>query len=285
MKKLLSTFFIGLTIASSSLSALSVELNGSYDYFRGIPDGSWNGNSGLLGGINCGYNVLDSVNLQLGGSYGVYNWNGRGNIVFRNPKAVEQIGFITAGASTSLCDFNFGLVYDRIFTHHFGIYDLSPSIDQLRFQTGYNFCDSNEVGLWGTIDLSRSKKSALGVPTKFKTIGQLNLFYSHYFVNCANITVWAGLPYRNSLRFPHGKAGNFIAGFSFRAPLTERLSLVGYGSYMVARHSSGVRESRNYGANICIGITYSLYGCDPCETPYLPIANHSNFLIDTNQNQ
>ncbi|MFN4175165.1 MAG: hypothetical protein ACK4HV_08700, partial [Parachlamydiaceae bacterium] len=72
---------------------------------------------------------------------------------------------------------------------------------------------------------------------------------------------------------------------SFRAPLTDKLSLVGYGSYMTARHSSGVRESRNYGASLSVGITYSLYGCDPCETPYLPIANHSNFLIDSNQNQ
>ncbi|MFN4175166.1 MAG: DUF6666 family protein, partial [Parachlamydiaceae bacterium] len=201
MKKLLSTFLLGLTLSSSSLVALSVELNGSYDYFRGIPDGSWNGNSGLLGGINCGYNLLDRVNLQLGGSYGAYNFNGRGNVVFRNPKALEQIGFVTAGASTSLCDFNLGLVYDRIFTHHFSIYDLSPSIDQLRFQTGYVFCESNELGFWGTIDLSRSNKSALGEKIKFKAIGQLNLFYSRYFANCANITVWAGLPYRTSYRF------------------------------------------------------------------------------------
>ena len=284
MKKLLSTFLLSLT-ALSSLKAVTVELNGSYDYFRGIPDGSWNGNTGLLAGINCGYNLFDAVNLQLGGSYGAYNWNGRGNVVFRNPKAIEQIGFITAGASTSLCDFNFGLVYDRMFSHHFGIYDLSPSFDQLRFHTGYNLCESDEAGLWGTIDLCRSKKRALGISTKFKTIGQLNLFWRHYFANCSSILVWAGLPYRDSLRFPHGKAGNFIAGAAIQAPLTERLSFVGYGSYMVARHSSGVKESRNYAANICIGLTYSLYACDPSEAPFMPIANHSNFLIDSNINQ
>lgn len=285
MKKLLSTLLLTFTLSTPGLNALSVDLNGSYDYFRGLPDGSWNGNSGLLAGINCGYNLFDAVNLQAGGSYGSYNWNGRGNVVFKNPKAVEQIGFVTAGLSTSYCDFNFGLVYDRMFSHHFSIYDLSPSIDQLRFQTGYNLFCNDELGVWGTIDLNRSKKVAIGLPVKFKAIGQLNLFWTHYFENCANITVWAGLPYRNSLRFPHGKAGNFIAGLSFKAPLTDRLSLVGYGSYMAARHSSGVAESRNYAANICIGITYSLYGCEPCETPYLPIANPSNFLVDINTNQ
>lgn len=282
MKKQLSTFLFTL-LSVTSLTAFDLELNTSYDYFRGIPDGSWNGNNGLLFAANSGLSAYDCVNFQLGGSYGFYNWNGRGNVVFKNTKNFEHVGFITAGASSSHCDFNFGLVYDRIFTNNFGIYLLNPSFDQLRFQTGYVWC-SNEFGLWGTLDLSRSRKSALGIPVKFKTIGQLNLFWKHWFENGAETTLWLGSPYRTSYKFSHGRAANFIAGFTFRTPLTDQLFLEGYGSYVFARHSHGVEESRNYGANICVGLTYHFYGCNPCERPYMAIANHSNFLIDSNHN-
>lgn len=284
MKKQVATFLIHFFCVKALLLSYTLDVNTSYDYFRGMPDGSWNGNSGALIGANSGMTLFDCAGIQLGGSYGLYNWEGRGNVVFTNPKAVEQVGFITVGASSSLCEWNGGLVYDRMFTRHFGIYDLSPSIDQLRFQVGYTFC-SDEVGIWGTHSLTSSHKNALGLPVSFKAIGQMNLFWRHFFENNAQTNVWVGTPYENSLMFPHGKAGNFIAGFSFRVPLTQQLFLDGNGSYMVARTSHGVFQSRNYGSNICVGLTYGFSNGLDCELPYMQIANHSNFFVDTNTNQ
>lgn len=267
------------------LAGYSLELNTCYDYFRGMPDGSWNGNNGALIGGNAGLCLFDYANLQAGGSYGLYNWDGRNNLVFSNPKIVEQIGFITVGISSSLCGWSAGLVYDRMISEHFGIYDVSLNLDQLRFQVGYSFC-SEEFGVWGTGNLSNRQKDALGVPIRFKTIGQLNFFWSHFFQNCAQTTLWVGTPYQNSLMFPNKRAGKFTAGFSFRVPLTERFFLDGNGSYMAARKSSGSVQSRNYGANICLGLTYCFNsGPAGCDSPYMFIANHSNFFVDTDSNQ
>lgn len=163
-----------------------------------MPEGSWNGNSGAKIGLNSAiplYDYLDdNVDFQIGGSYGLYNWNGHGNVVFANPKKTEQVGFVTAGVSSSYWDARAGLVYDSLYVTHYGIYDHSFSIDQLRFQGGYDFwCE--EVGIWGTIDLTRAHKKALGVPVSYKAIGQMNLFWSHFFENCAETTLWIGMPY------------------------------------------------------------------------------------------
>lgn len=283
MKRQLARILVTFFFTSSLLSAFNIELNSSYDYFRDMPDGSWNGNNGALFALNSDIPLSDCVSVQIGGSYGLYNWNGRNNVVFKDPQELQQIAFVTAGI-TSTCDcLKWGLVYDRLFTKHFSIYDLSPSFDQLRFKTGYSFC-CDEFGVWGTFDLTRSHKTALGLPVNFKAIGQINLFWSHYFENSAEGMVWIGLPYRKSFMYPHAKAGNLIGGFSFRAPLMECLILEGNGSYMFARNSRDDIEPRNYHANICVGITY-LFGGRCGKSPYMPVANHSNFFVDTNVNQ
>lgn len=285
MKKQLAIFLINFFCVKSLLLGFSLETNISYDYFRGLPDGSWNGNSGAFIAANSGMSVYNSINLQVGGSYGLYNWDGRGNVVFSNPNKVEQIGFLTAGLSSSFCKWNVGIVYDRLFTKHFGIYDLDPSIDQLRFQTGYSFC-FDELGIWGTLDLTRAHQSALGIPTSFKAVGQMNLFWGHTFKNCARTNLWIGVPYRHSYMYPHERVGNVIAGFSVRAPLTSRLFIDGNASYMSARRSEGDIKNRNYGSSICIGLTYFYSGRPSShDSPYMPIANHSNFFVDTNVNQ
>lgn len=267
------------------LTAYSLEVNTSADYFRGMPDGSWSGNSGALIGVNAGIYVYDHANIQIGGSYGLYNWDGRGNLVFANDKLLEQVGFLTIGASSSHRDITAGLVYDRIFTNNFGIYALNPSFDQLRFQVGRTIC-CEEYGVWGTINLNTAHEDALGIPTTFKAIGQVNLYWRHAFENCASTMLWAGIPYQSSLMFPHKRAGNVILGFSFRTPLCDQLFLDGNGSYMAPRKSSsGTIQSRNYGYNLCLGLTYSFDDCSSCDTPFLSIANHSNFFVDTNINQ
>ena len=286
MKKRFATFLIGFFWIHSCVFGYNLELNLSYDYFRGMPDGSWNGNSGLLAAANFGVDLYEGINGQVGGSYGLYNWNGRANLQFKNPKQVEQQGFVTAGFfATIQQEYSAGLVYDRLFTRNFGIYGVDPNFDQLRFHLGYQIC-REEIGMWGTVRLQTAHRRALGLPVRFRAINQLNLFWTHFFDNCASTLLWAGVPYGESLEHRHGRPGNFIAGFALRAPLMERLFIDGYGSYMSPRHGHGLKETRNYAANVCIGVTY-LFGegiCDCAESRLMPIANHANLLVDTNFN-
>jgi len=283
MKKTIVFMLMGFIWINSIPLAQSVEVGMSYDYFRGIPDGSWNGNTGALVSANVGGQLYDCVGYQLGASYGNYNWDGRENLVFENSKSTQQIGMFTGGIFSSLKQYNLGIVYDHMISKHFGIYDQSPSINQLRLQAGYELC-SNEFGIWGTVGLSESHKTALGVPLVFDAIDQVNLFWTHQFNDCSKSSVWIGAPYSNSLYNPHNTAGLFLLGFSVKTQLTPSLCLQGDGSYMKARRSSN--SSQSYAANICIGLTYSFTsGCFKEIDPYMPLANHSNFLIDTNLNQ
>lgn len=286
MKKQFATLLMGIFLIQAHLFAYNFELNTSYDYFRGLPDGSWSGNTGVFWLGNFGTVLYDCVGVQVGGSYGLYNWDGRQNLVFKNPKALQQQAFVTTGLFSSIGPFNGGLVYDRLFTKHFGIYDRNPSIDQLRFQIGYQ-CFSEELGVWGTVHLRTSHHRALGVPISFRAIDQINFFWTHYFANSAKTTVWIGGPYRGSLRFHLKKPAEICStGFSLRVPLSNCLFVDGHGSYIWAQKAHGVRQSRNYNANICIGLTY-LFGNERSNSgvTYMPVANNSIFLVDTNFNQ
>jgi hypothetical protein len=102
--------------------------------------------------------------------------------------------------------------------------------------------------------------------------------------------VWAGVPYGKSLMFSGKRAGTFIVGGSFYAPLTTYLSVEGRGMYMGPQKNEGSPHFQSYGANICIGLSYAFgYDGDGCceraqARPYLPLANNSNFLVDTSLN-
>lgn len=277
MKKQFATTLTALLFLPFFLSGYDVESTVAYDYFRGIPDGSYNGNSGVYFAANSNVCVCDITAIQLGGSFGIYNWDGRDNLVFKNDKNPLYQGFLTLGAASSFDSFNGGLVYDHMFTNHFGIYRLSPSIGQIRYQVGYQF-NQDELGLWGTVRTNTSHKSALGIPVSFRAINQLNGFWSHNFCNGAFTSLWIGAPIGNSL-IRHGSAGVLTAGFLARAPLTSSWALDAHGSYMLSKKSN---SSRNYSASIAVGISY-LFGCS--NASYLPLVNNSLFLVDTNYNE
>ncbi|MBM3198583.1 MAG: hypothetical protein FJZ58_04945, partial [Chlamydiae bacterium] len=67
------------------------------DSFRSLPDGSWGGNMGAYLGLNLAV-VIPKQNLgfgaQIGGSYGLYDFDGRGST---NTKSLQQEAFITFG--------------------------------------------------------------------------------------------------------------------------------------------------------------------------------------------
>lgn len=180
---------------------------------------------------------------------------------------------------------NAGLVYDLMVNREFGVFALNPTLGQLRGQIGYLIQGGNEVGAWGTFDTQTSHQETSYIPVKFRAVCQANLFWTHYFKNRAQTTVWAGTPYRRGLMYSSGRAGNYIFGASFRAPLTQCLSIIGHGAYMGAHSDPVAQEARSYAANVCFGINYSFGGTHAGERPYMMLADNSNFLVDTNLNE
>ena len=260
------------------------------DYFRSLPDGSWNGNTGIFSSLNLALGFPGQkrgFGAQAGGSYGVYDWDGRGSVP-GGSKALQQQGFLTLGLFRRTPDckgLNAGLVYDFMFNKKFGVFGTNPQLAQLRGQLGYLCEGRNEFGFWGTYDTQSSHRDPDEIPLKFRAVCQANLFWCHYFKNNGQTTLWAGTPYRRGLMYTDGRAGRYIFGGSFRAPLTKALSIIAHGSYMAARNDPATIESKNYAANVCFGVNYSFGGCEPSQRPYLALADNSNFIVDTNLNE
>ncbi|MCB1113951.1 MAG: hypothetical protein KDK62_04275 [Chlamydiia bacterium] len=281
MKKNIAILLVAL---SNTLFGLDMEVTGAYDYFRSLPEGSWNGNNGAYVSLNTGAPVLDFLDFQLGGSFGIYNWDGQDNIVFENTSNPMYQGFITTGFTYKENQYTLGLVYDWMFTSNYTVFNVAPAVDQLRGKFGYQMCNS-EIGVWGTYRLDTSTKNAQGLPVKFRAISQASVFITHRFSKCAQGTVWLGVPTDDGLMESGKKPGEILAGFEVRAPLGPCLFLDAHGSYLRAREYVGCERTRNYQANITVGITY-LFGdrCQGMYSTYQPVANNSNFLLDTNIN-
>lgn len=257
------------------------------DNFHGLPDGSFAGNFGGLFGLNLDFGIpYAGLGAQLGGSYGVYDWDGKTSSV-TNSDAVEQQEFLTVGIFRKACEtgVNFGIVYEWMFNQKFGAFSVNPNISQVRAQIGYQIKGGNEVGVWGTVNTNKSNRESMEVPVKFRAICQANLFWSHYFKNRGLTMIWAGTPYRRGLMFTDGRAGRYIVGASFRAPLMNRLSIDGHGVYMGARRTPNGNKSKNYDADVCFGVTYSFGGNTPVQKSYMSMGDNSNFLVDTNLNK
>lgn len=287
------TFFQPLIYGDLCCDAIPFygEVGAAYDHFRGIPDGTWNGNNGGVIGANFGAEAFDTIGLQAGASYGVYDWYGRGPVGSGSAGSVQQQVFLTGGLSyeTPCCSgFQGGAVVDWMFNRNFSVFALNPSIGQVRLQAGYLLNGADEFGLWGTIDLGSSHKTVFDVTVSYRAISQVNVFWRHFFENCAETMVWVGLPYKKGLMFDGKRAGQYIVGGSFRVPLTHYLAIEGRGMYMGPTRNHFSSRFQNDDVNICIGLTYAFGTAAGCccnawhRRPYLPVANNSNFLVDTN---
>ncbi len=265
----------------------ATEISLALDDFRSLPEGSWEGNMGAFSSVNFKALFFESFLVQLGGSYGLYDWAGRTSAPYANSNAFQQQGFITGALSRETpCEsgVNFGLAYEWMFNKNFGEFAVNPYLSQIRAQLGYLIDGSNEIGVWGTYNTNSSDKEAQQLPLKFRAISQVNLFLCYYFKNFAYTMVWAGSPYRRGLSYTSGRAGRYIFGARIQAPLTSNLSLFGHGAYMGARKAQNGIESRNYAANVCFGLTYSFGERKKKQSPYMNLGDNSNFLVDTNLN-
>ncbi len=274
----------------------SFELGGEaffdYETFRSLPEGSWEGNTGAVIGVNLGmplpFSFCECWGVQFGTSFGVYDWAGRGNpFGLVNTGSTQNETFVTLGIyrKAPWCDaFNYGFVWDWQFNKNAGVFALDPNLSQFRFQFAYELsCD--EIGLWGTVHTHSSTKNFAGVPVKFRAIDQINFFWRHDFGCYARTNLWVGVPYGKSLMVSGHRPGQYTLGANVKVPLIDCWAIEGRALYMGAKRQSGGFASRNYAANVCVGLTYAFGNGrgDCCDLqPYLPMANNSNFIVDTN---
>lgn len=269
----------------SSQCPFEVDFTLALDDFRSLPEGSWNGNWGAFAAINMKVFLPKDFSTQIGGSYGLYDWAGRAFAPFSNPDALQQQGFITAAVSHQVFHgINAGIAYDWMLNKHFGIFAVNPFFDQIRAQIGYAILCRNEIGAWASYGIRTANEASQQVPLRFRGISQANLFWCHYFQNNGYGMLWAGTTYRRGLMNKSGRPGDFLFGVQFSAPMTECLSIEGHGVYMMPKGVSGLTPAKNYASNLCIGITYSFGKRKIQQSPYMTLANNSNFLVDTNQN-
>ena len=266
---------------------VEIDLTLALDDFRGIYTGSWISSFGALTALNLTVPLPQSFAIQLAGSYGLYDWAGRASTPYKNSKTYQQQGFITVAASWQTphpSGFNAGVAYDWMLNKNFGLFATNPFFDQIRGQLGYLFCGSDEIGAWGAYGIRTVHETTQNVPLQFKGITQINLFWSHRFQTHGYFMLWAGSPLQRGLLYRSGRPGTFIVGTQFSVPVSESLSFDGYGSYMGARNRAGIIPSKNYGADLCFGITYAFGKRRVAKSSYMTLANNTNFMADTNQN-
>lgn len=283
-KPLIATLFLAATVYGEQWFPVAGEFAFAYDNFRSLPEGSWEGNTGAFVSLNLKAPLRKSFLAQIAGSYAVYDWEGRFSTPHKHPSAVQQQGFLTGAVSRETSCLNYGIAVDGMFNRNFGLFALNPTLSQVRGQIGYSINGNNEIGVWGAGSTNTSHKTSQQVPFSFRAISQVNLFWTHYFNNCAYAMVWGGTPCGKSLMYKSGRPGSFIVGARLQAPLNSCLFLNAHGVYMGARKSHDGIGSRNYGTNVCFALTY-VFGKELTRgSPYMTLADNSTFLVDTNGN-
>ncbi len=264
------------------------------DSFKGVSDGSFEGNFGTVAGLNAATPVPVwedyGVNWQLGVSYGVYDFDGWGWASSDRISTQQQI-FVTTGFYHKANDdrrLSYGIVYDWMFNDNWGIYGVSPTLSQWRGQIEYSLSGCNAVGVWGCVSDRYSVQTVSQTSIRNAAVNQANIFWHHKFEMGADSWLWIGVPERYSLSRV-GSLGDWMVGANLQAPLSDRLALYANGSYFHPTATAGADAAMSSGYDVSIGlawyfgrhaVSHSINGA--CGLPYMPMANNSNFLVDQN---
>ncbi len=246
--------------------------------FKTSGDLDYPNQAGFVSGLNTGFRLGNSkLRGQVGGSFGVYDLKGRGTAA---PNQTDNQGFLTTGVfkRSSICDgerLSWGLVYDQLWNHQYGILAEDIYLGQFRGIAGVALNQTNEVGFWGTAHTNSFN-------ARFNTlqaINQYNLFWSHNFAYGARSMVYAGLADKSS-------AGSWTTGTQLSAPMSQRVSLYGNSAFMFPSSSNGLLGSTELLWSVSCGMSFS-FGCKTvsrnisgdCGMPLLPVANNGTFMV------
>ena len=268
-----------------------------YDSWRGIQDDGW-GNNGLHAGLNFGTRLgpisdWTGVGFQIGGSVGVYNWNGTDFHLSHNDESTPQ-GFVTYGffrKANEQSNWSGAVVQDWMLTSNFGIFAENPTMAQWRGQFGYAMGPWNEVGVWGTW---RGQGDTRVVnffgPTTWRAVNQLNAYWHYKWAASGSDTwLWVGVPEHDRLA-GGGSLGDVLVGALANCPLGDRVMLYALVTYMHPSASPGPPGSNDEAWNFTIGLSFfparnarTTTIAGDCWMPQLPVANNGYFLVDQNR--
>jgi hypothetical protein len=269
------------------------------DAFHGISDAPFASNFGEVTGFNIGAPLLGlseyGIGWQFGMSYGLYDFDGRIPVVGGESAAgCQQQTFVTTGFFRKARGdqrLSFGLVYDWMYNTNWGLYGTDPRLGQWRGQIEYSLNACNGVGVWGAQrDLGSSLALAQGIADiNSRAISQLNVFWHHKFCeSCADSWLWVGIPDHGRLDpLEDGSLGDWTIGAAVQVPLSRRVALYANGSYMHPSAAAGEIGSQETFWDVSMGVAWYFGGnarsCainGKCWTPWLPVANNSNFLVE-----
>ena len=266
-------------------SNFGAQISTGYDIWHGFPDGTYPDNNGAHFGANLSALVLPKfgLGLQAGGSYGVYDFNGRDSTVRQGNQ--EQTfftgGFFIRGPENS--PVSGGLVYDMMLNHNFGVAATDVLLQQLRGQISVKVCSQSEVGVWGAMELNRASiiPNNVGVMS-YRGIDQGSLFYQYTFEQGSKLRGWVGLPFSDTLAPSHNGVGTWLAGLRFDVPLNDRVALYGEGAYMSPHTTIPFALKVSEVSSVSIGLTFNLGFGKPGgrSSAYLPVADNSTFFVD-----
>jgi hypothetical protein len=275
------------TNSSSWASNFGVDLSTGYDIWHGFPDGTYPDNNGVHVGANVGWLAVPQlgIGVQAGGSYGVYDFNGRDSTIRQGDQ--EQT-FFTGGLfyrGPEDTPFSAGIVYDMMVNHNFGVAATDPMLQQLRAQIGVKVYGQNEVGVWGAMELNRASiiPNNVGVQS-YRGIDQGSIFYHYTFEQGADARIWIGLPFSDTMSGVQNGVGTWLAGARASVPLNSRLSVYAEGAYMSPHTNPDFLLKVNEVSSVSIGLTINL-GCSKSNgrsSAYLPVADNSTFFVDGN---
>jgi hypothetical protein len=283
------------------------------DSFRGITNGTRPDNTGVVSAANFGGKLIDDYGIgwQLGGSYGVYDFAGK-PAPDPQPATTMQQTFLTLGVfrrADADHRLSAGLVHDWMFTNNFGVFGNSPTLSQFRAQVAWAASAWNQIGVWGTVqDRTTSRATgAIGTPITYQAIDQVNVFWDHQYGAYGTTSRFSvGTPLGNRLDqtangFPvggfGGTLGQVILSTNWMAPITTRMSGYINAMYMAPSASAGTTAGGAVASaqefwNISVGLAFSPRGNLRSKTiagrtymPYLPVANNSSFLVDSNKTE
>lgn len=245
---------------------------------------------GVVTGFNTGIGLGESpIRLQIGASYGIYDFKGRLGIIPEDEKAEKQL-FITAGfykrgdMARERDPISFGVVYDFFRAEQWGINANQIELSQVRGIFGYAISQWTEVGVWGTMKLSddRAAVTVAGAPgllTTIRAMNQANFYVKQNFSSGALLTAYVGA-------LDGADIGKWQVGLRGQAPLSEFWSVYGGVNYVVPHTATGPVGSGHEQWAASFGLTYHFGGNaqSPSVTgnrrlPLLDVANNSSFLV------
>ena len=282
---------------SDTYNDWSVSIFYAYEGFRGTSDGAWE-NNGVNTGFNFGtrlgrFSDATGIGFQIGGSIGIYDWSGT-DYRFQNMEQAETEGFFTMGffrKAQPESPWNAGLVFDWMLNNNFSVFNESPTLNQFRYQVGYDVNDTNEIGVWGTVHGQSSTRDVPSFgPVTWRSMDQINAYVHHKWPLGADTYVWVGAPLGSRLA-DGASLGSFIAAARGDMPLSDWISLYSVVTYMRPAVGPGELGANQDEWSFAVGL--AIYPRRDARTPtvaregwspLLPVASNGTFFVDASNN-